>query len=325
MPTIVHDRSLTEEILRERQALGNRTRDEVWEGVTHIMPEPDNEHLRIATFFSTVFSMLFGLDPANSVQSTANISDRIKGWKKNYRNPDMVYYSAGSRAEDHGTFWYGGPDFLLEIVSPDDMSRDKLPFYATIGTKEVLILDREPWQFELHQLSRGRTSTYGDSPSRGPNRLAKWNGPAPIHFAPRPPATEGSNHPHRDGPRVDVLTRMGLANWVANIKAHKRGEGTRVVPGGTRNRPALVPCLVGVNWYCANLFCDPGLATVSRGEKRARPVPKLEKISDLAVQKLENRCEMRTLAVPSYCRSTTCLNNRRWGVSQQSVCRVLRH
>ena len=45
--------------------------------------------------------------------------------------------------------------------------------------------------------------------------------------------------------------------------AHKRGEGRRVVPGGTRNRPALVPCLVGAKLVLPN-FCDPGLATVSR-------------------------------------------------------------
>jgi Uma2 family endonuclease len=180
MPTIVHDRSLTEEILRERRALGNRTRDEVWEGVTHIMPEPDNEHQRIATFFGTVFSVLFGLDSANSIQGTANISDRIKGWKKNYRNPDMVYYSAGSRAVDHGKFWYGGPDFLLEIISPDDMSRDKLPFYASIGTKEVLILDRYPWQFELDQLTRGRLRLAGTA--RPGDRAGVSSGVVPLTF-----------------------------------------------------------------------------------------------------------------------------------------------
>jgi Uma2 family endonuclease len=161
MPTIVLDETVVESILEQRRALGNRTGEEVWEGVTYIMPEPDNDHERIATFFGRVFSSLFGLDPASSVQGRANISDRVKNWRKNYRSPDMAYYSAGNPAVDHKTFWCGGPDFLLEIISQDDMSRDKLPFYAAVGTREVLILDRDPWQLELYQLRRGQLRLAG--------------------------------------------------------------------------------------------------------------------------------------------------------------------
>jgi Uma2 family endonuclease len=161
MPAVLLDQMLIDSILEKRRALGNRTGEEVWEGVTYIMPDADNEHERIAAFFIRVFGDLFGEDPANSVQRGGNISDRIDDWKENYRSPDMAYYSADTSAVDHGTFWYGGPDFLLEIVSPDDMSRDKLPFYASIGTREVLVLDRDPWQLELYQLRRGRLRLAG--------------------------------------------------------------------------------------------------------------------------------------------------------------------
>jgi Uma2 family endonuclease len=125
------------------------------------MPEPNNEHQDIAMFFGTVFNMLFGLGKPNRVEGSPNISDRVGDWTENFRNPDMAFFSADCPAEDHGSFWLGGPDFLLEIVSPDDMSRDKLTFYAAVGTREVLVLDRDPWRLELYQLRRGRLRPAG--------------------------------------------------------------------------------------------------------------------------------------------------------------------
>jgi len=162
MPTVVLDPGLIEQILEQRRARGSRTRDEVWDGVPYIMPEPDNEHQDLAYLFGLYFGMAVLLKgPGGRIHSTSNLSDRIAGWNENYRNPDLAYFAPSTAAEDHGTFWCGGPDFLLEVVSPDDMSREKLPFYASIGTREVLILDRDPWQLELYHLRRGRLRLAG--------------------------------------------------------------------------------------------------------------------------------------------------------------------
>ena len=62
----------------------------------------------------------------------------------------MVVYLPGNSAENWGTHWQGGPDFLVEIISPFDRSREKLPFYAKVGVREVLIVDRDPWRLELY-------------------------------------------------------------------------------------------------------------------------------------------------------------------------------
>jgi Uma2 family endonuclease len=45
---------------------------------------------------------------------------------------------------------YRGPaDFLIEIASPNDDTREKIPFYSGLGMRELLIIDRYPWSLEL--------------------------------------------------------------------------------------------------------------------------------------------------------------------------------
>lgn len=182
MAGVVLDQGLIEQILEQRRARGNRTRDEVWDGVPYIMPEPDNEHQDLAYLFGLYFGMAVLLKgPGGRIHSTSNLSDRVEGWNENYRNPDLVYFAPATQAEDHGTFWCGGPDFLLEIVSPDDMSREKLPFYASINTREVLILDRDPWQLELYHLRRNRLRLVGTA-RRGDGK-ALASSVVPLSFA----------------------------------------------------------------------------------------------------------------------------------------------
>jgi Uma2 family endonuclease len=63
--------------------------------------------------------------------------------------PDVVVALAGGQAKDCGTHWCSGPDFVVEIRSPSEDPRDKLDFYAAVGTREVLVIDRDPWALEL--------------------------------------------------------------------------------------------------------------------------------------------------------------------------------
>ena len=86
------------------------------------------------------------------VMAGVNVSDREHGWKKNYRCPDVVVFLNHTKAVDCDTFWFGGPDFAVEIASPGDRSREKLEFYAKVGTRELLLVDRKPWSLELYRL-----------------------------------------------------------------------------------------------------------------------------------------------------------------------------
>jgi Uma2 family endonuclease len=178
--TVILDDDLAQSIIEDRRQRGARTREEVWDGVTYLMPNPNLEHDDLALFFGTVFNIVFGLGKPNRVQSSPNISDRVDGWESNFRNPDGAVYLAGNPAEDHVTHWCGGPDFLLEILSPKDKAREKLPFYAKVGTREVLIVDRAPWQLELYRLKRGKLKLVGRA---GPGDPELSSGVVPMAFA----------------------------------------------------------------------------------------------------------------------------------------------
>ena len=147
--------------LSRREEDGGSRWDEVWNGVTVIMPEADVEHDDLSVFFIHVFKTVFAPESGCRVHGRVNISDRVSGWTKNYRIPDLSFFGSGNSAKDCRTHYRGGPDFALEIVSPDDRSRDKLQVYAGVSTSEALILDRDPWQMELYQLRRGRMQMKG--------------------------------------------------------------------------------------------------------------------------------------------------------------------
>ena len=97
------------------------------------------------------------------VRAGVNVSDREHDWGKNFRCPDVVVYLNDTKAVNHNTFWYGGPDFAVEIVSPGDRSREKLDFYAKVGTRELLIVDRKPWALELYRLQDETLTRVGKS------------------------------------------------------------------------------------------------------------------------------------------------------------------
>ena len=64
---------------------------------------------------------------------------------------------------NHETHWVGGPDFAAEIVSPGETPAAKFAFYESIGTKEVFVVHRTPWELKLFALTGGRLALAGTS------------------------------------------------------------------------------------------------------------------------------------------------------------------
>lgn len=180
MPVMIYDPVLEQEIRTARDKCDAGRRDEVWDGVLVVPPQANNEHQRIVSRLTAAISAVIDWDAGDQVLPGANVSDRDAGWKQNYRCPDVVVYLASNKSKDSDTHWVGGPDIAVEITSPGEDPRLKLDFYAKVKTRELLIVDRDPWAVELYQLRRGKLVSAGMSDAATSAVLA--SGVLPLTF-----------------------------------------------------------------------------------------------------------------------------------------------
>ena len=152
MDTLIVDPRVSERLINERRARGADRFDEVWEGVYVMAPAPNDEHQEIATHLARALLEAVEDPGLGVVRIGINLASDSVDWEDDYRVPDVAVFLKDSAAVCHGAFWTGPPDFLVEIVSPWDKTREKLAFYSTLGAREVLLVDRDPWQLELLRL-----------------------------------------------------------------------------------------------------------------------------------------------------------------------------
>ena len=122
--------------------------------------------------------------------------------KHNYRSPDVVVFLNDTKAENCDTHWFGGPDFAVEIVSPGDRSREKFEFYANVGVRELLLIDREPWRLELFRLQEGKLVEVGRSTVKEPRQLASEVAPLDLRLV-----------PGEQRPQIEVVHHDGEQAW----------------------------------------------------------------------------------------------------------------
>ena len=172
MVALIQDPLLEEELIAKRRETGADRYDEVWEGVYVMSPLANDEHQDIATGLSWAFYPVIQSSKLGQVRCGSNVSDRKDDWTKNYRCPDVAVFLKESAAELCGAFWYGGPDFAVEIDSPNDKSKQEFDFYAKVNTQELLIIDRDPWSLKLFRLEDGKLVSAGISTIKNGEALA---------------------------------------------------------------------------------------------------------------------------------------------------------
>jgi hypothetical protein len=171
MVMLIAEPHMEEELIAQRRASGADRFDEVWEGVYHVSPIPNIEHQLLVSGLCFIFQTVVGTSDAGTVFPGVNVSDREERWTENYRGPDIAVVLNECPAKNCGTHWCGGPDLVVEVVSRDDRSREKIDFYSRVGVREFLIVDRFPWALELYRLEAGQLKLAGRSTSELPGEL----------------------------------------------------------------------------------------------------------------------------------------------------------
>ena len=153
---------------------------ETWDGVEVMPPLPNNVHQELQFKLLMPLAEVVDTPGLGTVTAGVNVTDRHVNWTSNFRGPDVVVYLLTNPATNHGTHWEGGPDFLVEIISEGEDPHAKFDFYAGVNTREVLIVERDPWAVELFQLSGGRLVSVGRSDVA--NGLVLPSGVVPLTF-----------------------------------------------------------------------------------------------------------------------------------------------
>jgi Uma2 family endonuclease len=156
--------------IEERRRHGLDRRDEVWDGVLHMVPPPGLAHQKFAGLLEPVVTAIahkIGLDVTRETGIFATST------MDNFRVPDLVVASPVHQSE-RGV--ERRAEIAIEILSPHDESRDKLPFYAMCGVREVWLIDPKPREFEILWLDDQYASVRSESRVLGVT-LATIDGP----------------------------------------------------------------------------------------------------------------------------------------------------
>jgi Uma2 family endonuclease len=119
-----------EEFLEQRRRTGADHHDEVWEGVYHMIPGPDLAHALVAQQLAVL------LDAPARAHGLVVSTEFNLGAKDDYRVPDL-----GVHRNPQLAVWIPTAVIAVEVLSPDDDTWKKLPFYARHEVDELLIVD----------------------------------------------------------------------------------------------------------------------------------------------------------------------------------------
>lgn len=134
-------------MLAERRKLGFDGRDEVWNGVLHVVPPAGGPHQRLG---SELLQVLAPLSKRHGL--VASYETGLFRTADDYRVPDQLY----RRPEHESERGAEGAELVVEIRSEGDETYEKIDFYAGLGVREMLIVHPQGRWVELLRAVGGR-------------------------------------------------------------------------------------------------------------------------------------------------------------------------
>jgi Uma2 family endonuclease len=134
-------------MLEERRRLGLDGRDEMWDGVLHVVPPAGGPHQRLG---GDVYFVARPLAERRGL--VAHYETGLFDHEENFRVPDLSF----SRPEHLSERGIEGAELVVEVRSARDESYAKLDFYAAMGVREALVLHPKDRRFELFRNIDGR-------------------------------------------------------------------------------------------------------------------------------------------------------------------------
>ena len=133
--------------LEERRRLGHDRKDEVWDGVLHMVPPPSFKHQELDS------ELLVTLAPLVKRRGLKIVPEAGLFLRHDeYRVPDLMVLDPKyivERGVDHRA------ELVIEILSPNDESRQKFGFYAKCNVSEFWLIDPITRAFEIYVLRGG--------------------------------------------------------------------------------------------------------------------------------------------------------------------------
>ena len=118
--------------LEERHRLGLDHRDELWDGVLHMVPPAGDPHQGLSAELFLVLGPL-----AKRLGLVPRMETGLFRHEKDYRVPDQLY----RRPDDGSVRGAEAAELVVEILSPDDETWQNLPWFVELGVREVLVLN----------------------------------------------------------------------------------------------------------------------------------------------------------------------------------------
>lgn len=125
--------------LERRRALGLDKRDEIWDGIYHVTPHAHASHGRLA---ARLIVALHGRAAAAGLEALTEFN---LGREHDFRVPDFALVPVDAELQ----LYLPTATIVVEIVSPDDASRAKVPFYLARDVREVWLIDPEQRTVEV--------------------------------------------------------------------------------------------------------------------------------------------------------------------------------